>query len=63
MEELVKMTKEEKKLIKDTTRAVLENMKEVLHSDTFLCSTYLLKYLNDKDEEAYARFITIFEKL
>ena len=57
------MTKEEEKFVKNTVNNILENVKDILHNNTFICSEYLLKYISDKDEEAYNRFIVMFKKM
>ena len=50
-------------IIKKTLREGLENIKDILKKKTFLCSIYFLKYLSDNDEEAYRKFVSLFETM
>ncbi len=49
-------------LVNKTTETVVNTLNDVFKSKTFKCSIYLLKYINDKDEEYFNRFIKMFRK-
>lgn len=53
----------EEKYLQETINTIFDKVKAVLDKNTFLCSVYLLKYINDKDEESYKNFLSIFKKL
>ena len=53
----------EEEYLQETINDMFGKVKAVLDKNTFLCSIYLLKYINDKDEEAYKSFLSIFRKL
>jgi len=54
--------KEQKELLKKTEKFVLKTFDDIFKSETFICSIYLLKYMNDKDEKYFNKFIAMFRK-
>ena len=52
--------KETKMLIEKTSKLVTKTLDDVFKSKTFKCSMYLLKYIYDKDEEYFDKFIAMF---
>ena len=39
------------------------NISDILKSKSFICSMYLLKYIYDKDKDAYNNFVLMFKNL
>ena len=54
--------KDTEELVNKTTETVVNTLNDDFKSKTFKCSIYLLKYINDKDEEYFNRFIKMFRK-
>ena len=48
---------------KNTSELITKTLDDVFTSKTFKCSMYLLKYIYDKDEEYFDKFIQVFRKL
>lgn len=48
---------------KKTSELITKTLDGVFKSKTFKCSMYLLKYIYDKDEEYFDKFIHMFRKL
>lgn len=48
---------------KKTSELITKTLDGVFKSKTFKCSMYLLKYIYDKDEEYFNKFIHMFRKL
>ena len=64
------MDNTEEKLVKDAFKSVhklltdtTDRVKKTLNSDEFLCASYLIKYVETKDENYYLKFTNLFEKL
>ena len=53
----------DERYLKETIYNMFDNVKAVFNKNTFLCSVFLLKYIKDKDEDAYQSFISLFKKL
>lgn len=47
------------KILTDTTN----NIKKTFISDEFLCTSYLIKYVETKDNNYYLKFTNLYEKL
>ena len=48
---------------KKIRKIITKTFDDVFKSKTFKCSIYLIKYINDKDEEYFNKFITMFRKM
>lgn len=64
------MVPSEDEVIKDTFKLVNkllndnnQNIKKIFISDEFKCALYLIKYIENKDDDCYLRFSNIFKKL
>ena len=53
----------QKELLSGTKKIVQETIDNVIKSKTFKCSIYLLKYIYDKDEEYFNKFVAMFKEL
>jgi len=52
--------KEQKEFLMRAEKLVTKTIDDILKSETFICSMYLLKYIYDKDERYFNRFIEKF---
>lgn len=56
-------SKETEKFTKKALDVIRKNLDDIVNSKTFVCSMYFLKYLKDKDQDSFNKFISLFEKL
>ncbi len=52
--------KKQEEFLKEVEKLVTKTVDDVFKSKTFICSMYLLKYIYDKDESYFNKFIEMF---